>query len=327
MGMENKLIGKLKSNQYLYFFAKLFLLFLIVFLLDFSIGKTLRHFYFKQESGWQYRTTYAMENTVADVIVFGSSRANHHYHPEVFEKKLPYEYYNAGRDGSYNLYHFAVLRSILKRHKPKMIILEFGKEEFKKSQIGYDRLSALLPYYKTHPEIREILNHKSSTERLKLSASQIYPFNSSIFTIAIGNASINKTRRGDIKGYVPLDKTWNEPIKTVQPSPAYDVDSVSVWAYESFLKDCNSSGVPVYVVTSPYFERSASLDTSMQLGEKIAEKLNVPFFDFSRDENLISHPEFFADHLHLNDKGARVFSEMVIDRILNDKHYPVSQRR
>jgi len=317
--MENKLIGKLKSNKYLYFFTKLFLLFLIVFILDFSIGKMLRHFYFTQESGWQYRTTYAMENTVADMIVFGSSRANHHYHPEVFEKRLPFEYYNAGRDGSYNLYHFAVLKSILKRHKPKMVILEFGKEEFKKSQVGYDRLSALLPYYKNHPEIREILDHKSEAEPLKLAISQIYPFNSSIFTIAIGNAAINKTRRGDIKGYVPLDKTWDEPMKTIQSLPAYDVDTVSVWAYESFLKECTLASVPVYVVTSPYFERSELMDTSMQLGKNIAGKYDVPFFDFSQDENLISHPDFFADHLHLNDKGARIFSNLVIDRILNDK--------
>ncbi len=325
--MENKLIGKLKSNKYLYFFTKLFLLFLIIFVLDFSIGKTLRHFYFTQESGWQYRTTYAMENTVADMIVFGSSRANHHYHPEVFEKRLPFEYYNAGRDGSYNLYHFAVLKSILKRHKPKMVILEFGKEEFKKSQVGYDRLSALLPYYKTHPEIREILDHKSEAEPLKLAVSQIYPFNSSIFTIAIGNAAINKTRRGDIKGYVPLDKTWNEPMKTIQSVPAYDVDTVSVWAYESFLKECKLASVPVYVVTSPYFERSALMDTSMQLGKNIAGKYDVPFFDFSQDEKLISHPNFFADHLHLNDKGARIFSDFVIDRILVEKMDYVTQKK
>lgn len=325
--MENKLIEKMKSNKYLYFLAKLFLLFLIVFLLDFSFGKTLRHFYFKQESGLQYRTTYAMENTVADIIIFGSSRANHHYHPEVFEKKLPYEYYNAGRDGSYNLYHYSVFKSILKRHKPKMVILEFGKEEFKKTQVGYDRLSALLPYYKTHPEIREILDHKSDTEPLKLLVSEIYPFNSSIFTIAIGNASINKTRRGDIKGYVALDKTWNEPIKSVQPSPAYHMDSVSIWAYKSFLQECKSAGVILYVVTSPYFEKSNFLDSSMQLGKKIAEKYNVPFIDFSHDEKLISQPELFADHLHLNDKGARIFSEMVIDRILDDKQHTVNQRR
>lgn len=317
--MKNTLISKLKSNDYLYFFSKLLVLLLIVFVLDFTIGKILRYFYFTQESGWQYRTTYAMENTKAGVIIYGSSRANHHYHPEVFEEKLPYEYYNAGRDGSYNLYHYAVLKSVLSRHKPDLILLEFGEEEFKKSPVGYDRLSALLPYYKSHPEIREILNHKSKYEKLKLSVSQIYPFNSSIFTIAIGNAEINKTRRGDIKGYVPLDKQWNEPIKTIQQGKPYEIDTVSIWAYDSFLKDCKAANVPVYVVSSPYFQRSVSSDTSMTLGKSIAKKYGVPFFDYSRDETLISRPELFSDFLHLNDKGARVFSAMVIDRILKER--------
>jgi len=32
-----------------------------------------------------YRTTYVMDSTKADILVFASSRASHHYVPEIFE--------------------------------------------------------------------------------------------------------------------------------------------------------------------------------------------------------------------------------------------------
>ena len=41
-----------------------------------------------------------MELTKADLLVFGSSRANHHYVPEVFEDSLKLTFYNTGKDGS-----------------------------------------------------------------------------------------------------------------------------------------------------------------------------------------------------------------------------------
>ena len=63
--------NNLKKNPYTYFFLKLLILAGIVFLLDFSIGNLLRHFYFKQQSGLQYRTTYAFEKTSEDILIFG----------------------------------------------------------------------------------------------------------------------------------------------------------------------------------------------------------------------------------------------------------------
>lgn len=303
------------KNPVAYLLLKLVLLALIVVLLDRAIGSILRHYYFRQVSGMAYRTTYSIDSTKADLLVFGSSRANHHYHPDVFMEGLPYSYYNVGRDGSYNLYHYAVLRSVLKRYKPKAILLEFGREEFRNSPVGYERLSVLLPYYKDHPEIREIVQMRSGTEQLKLAASAIYPFNSSMFSIAIGNAEINKKRRGDYMGYVALDKQWPKPLQDEGPVAAYEIDSLSVWAYASFLKDCKAAGTPVVVLCSPYFMRSTSADTSMQIGKDIAAKLSVPFLDYSQDPYFLERRELFSDMLHLNDTGAKQYSEKVIEKI------------
>ena len=86
--MIKSYIHKIKKNVYQKFLMKLFFLFITLVFLDFIIGGLLSIFYFKQQSGVQYRTTYSIEKTTADLLIFGSSTATHNYHPEIFQKRL-----------------------------------------------------------------------------------------------------------------------------------------------------------------------------------------------------------------------------------------------
>jgi hypothetical protein len=312
--MADYLVDKIKRNTYLLFLFKMVALFAIVFTLDYSIGNILSFFYFKQDSGMQYRTTYSLEKITADIIILGSSRANHNYRPDIFEKRLNLSVYNAGRDGNYIFYHYAILTGVLKRYTPKIIILDFDPGEFSKTQLSYDRISSLLPYYERHPEIRAIIELKSPYERIKL-LSSIYPYNSSIFSIAIGNTELNKKRWLDIKGYLPLTKTWNGSIQIDSSSIDHALDSTKVKVYESFIQDCLISKVKLYIVCSPCFIKSNQTDYSVTLGRDIAKRNYVKFFDFSKDSVLINNPKLFADILHLNDEGAKVFSNILLDSI------------
>jgi hypothetical protein len=303
-----------KINPYKYFLLKLAVLLATIFVLDYSIGNILCYFYYKQESGMQYRTTYSIDSTKADLLIFGSSRANHHYDPDDFEKRLNLSFYNAGRDGNYILYHSAVLKGVLKRYSPKVVILDFIDGEFRQYQDSYDRLSSLLPYYNRHPEMRSIIDLKSKYEKIKM-LSYIYPYNSSLFTIAVGNAEFNKKRSGDIKGFIPLTETWNAAIQIDSSSYKYEIDSVKVKAFESFIQDCIQSKVKLYIVCSPYYIKSTHTDYSIVLGREIAQRNNIMFFDYSKDSVFINNSKLFADIGHLNEAGARVFSNMLIDKI------------
>jgi hypothetical protein len=306
------------KNANIVFVIKLLVFCALIILLDYGVGSVLRYFYFKQDSGLQYRTTYSIEKTTADVLIFGSSKANHHYHPAVFEERLQLPYYNAGRDGNAVFYHYAVLKAVLKRYTPKMVVLDFVNGEFKQGQESYDRLSSLLPYYKTHPEIRPLVELKSDYEKFKL-LSSIYPFNSSLFTIAVGNTEFNKKRTEDIKGYVPLSRVWNGPVKKENNPVTYLTDSLKIKAYETFIQDCLNAKIKLYVVVSPYFIQSATTDYSVTIAQQIANKYQVPFLDYSKDSAFITQPALFADIDHLNDEGAKVFSNRLIDGIIKMK--------
>lgn len=319
--MKMTMINRIKERAPLYFLVKLFVFLMIMFFLDFGAGSFLKYLYYKQNSGLLYRTTYAIDSTKADILIFGSSTANHHYYPDAFEKRLHMSLYNAGRDGSSIFYHYAILKGVLKRYSPKIAILDFNRMEFLKNQSSYDRISSLLPYYNMHPEMRSIIQLKSPYEKYKL-LSKIYPYNSLMFTIAAGNAEFNKSRENynDKDGYVPLTKILEGQISTDTSFRKYELDSTKIKIFKSFVRDCVNSNIKLYIFMSPQFIKYKFEDRSVLIAEGIAKKFNIPFYDFSNDAAFLNDVGLFTDEGHLNDGGAKIYSNEVIDKIIQDQH-------
>jgi hypothetical protein len=311
-------LSKLKKYPVVYFLLKLFLFAVFVFILDFGIGNTLRHYYFSQKSGFQYLTTYSMEKTEAKLLVFGSSRANHHYIPDTLEKYSNSSCYNVGRNGASIFYHLAVLKSILKRYTPDAIILDFTRIELEERASSYERLAALLPYYKDHPEIRSIVQLRSKYEKIKL-LSQIYPYNSDIFSIIVGNLKFNKKRKKDYKGYVPLNKDMvaSGSDKMVDEKEA-GLDSLKINAYKEFLLICKEAGIKLTVVCSPYVFKAEGPGISLITGQQIAKENGIEFLNYSEDPNFINNFNLFTDKNHLNYKGAEIFSQIIGERLAKE---------
>jgi hypothetical protein len=224
--------------------------------------------------------------------------------------------YNTGRDGNSVFYNYAVLESVLKRYRPKIAILDVDLGEFQKEQSSYDRLSSLLPYLHEHPYIKSIIELKGPYEKYKL-LSKIYPFNSLIFSIGVGNIDYNRSREfiEDIDGYVPLTNQWNKQIYIDKSIKDYEVDSNKINILKAFITNCQSSNVKLYIFISPRFIKYCSKDPSVEITHSIANKFQVPFYDYTKDTFFLKHPKLFADQIHLNDLGAKVYSNMVIDDI------------
>lgn len=296
----------------------IFIIIAILFVLDFAIGRTLRYFYFREKSGLHYRTTYAMEKTNADILIFGSSRANHHYVPEVFEDSLNMSFYNTGRDGNFIFFQTALLKSILTRYTPKIIILDIAGG-FEKNNIAYERLSSLLPYYKTHKEIRKIVDLKSQFEKIKL-LSEIYPFNSQLLTIAIGNFEKNEERKSDDKGYIALNKKWGKRIDSIVNTSITEIDTNKIFYLHQFIKLAKQAGSKVFLIYSPIFQKM-NRNQEVEITNTICVEENVPFWDYSKDTTFLNNNQYFQDILHLNNTGAILFSAIISNRIKQNLYY------
>lgn len=316
-----KWINIKEKRSILKFLLKTFFFLATLFVFDYSIGSLLKYLYFKQNSGPLYEITYSVDSTKADLIIFGSSTSHHDYPPSPFQNRLGMSYYNTSNDGTSILYHYAILRSILKRYSPKIVILGFDIGEFKADQKSYDRLSALLPYYDKHLELRSIIELRSKFEKIKL-LSKIYPFNSTVYSVFIRNpyfAEYNLERKVDDNGYLPLNRFNNNPMETDVPDLNFDPDSTKIDFFKSFIKDCQLSNVDLYIIISPRFIKYPAKDPSVELAKKISDKYNVPFYDYSSDSLFLKHHEYFADRVHLNDNGAKVFSNIIVDKILQNE--------
>jgi hypothetical protein len=279
--------------------------------LDGAIGHFLREQYFQMNWGKPFRVTYSIDKTHEKLLVFGSSRAFCHYVPEVFEKTLGIDYYNVGHDAAGILYDTAILKGILARYRPEIIILDFRHDELAKKKLGYQMLSVLLPYYKEHKEIQKIINLRGDFERLKL-FSRIYPFNSQLMTILLAN----KIRWIDDKGFVPQYGKWNYAIEEYDSSLGIELDPNYIKYYLEFIEIVKKYNISFFVVISPYYRIIRNQTASIRMAADICRKQNVIFLDYSQDSRFLERPDLFRDPDHLNYEGAKIYSEIIVTRMI-----------
>jgi len=304
----------LNRNKYRSFIYRLLIFSVTLFFADFVIGKVLQKLYFKQSSGFDYQTTYAINETTAPLLVFGSSRANNIFDPTILENELKLSCYNVGRYGEPIFYHYALLKAVLKRFNPQIIILSLDAFNFAQDKDDYDLISVLLPYSDSHPELQEIINLKGPYERLKM-MSTIYPYNSLLLPMISGNLASSKEKNYTIKGYIPVQTTISGPLHTIDYTKNTLLDTTKINSYTAFIKDCIKAKIKLFIVCPPFMINAIGTDNSIITGKKVANNFNIPFFDFSRDTFYTTKPKLFYDFRHLNDKGVALFDKQVMDSI------------
>ena len=287
-------------------------------ILDFSIGRALEFFYFKQKKGKLYNVTVALEKQTCDVLIFGSSRAMHHYNPEIISDSLKLTCYNVGYDGQSILYCKGALDIVLERYTPKIIIWDINHYDFmNERQTSYDLLSVLNPYVKRHPALWQTLSLKSKTEKIK-HLSSIYPYNSMLVRIVSGNMS-GKTKDDTNNGFTPQDGIWKENMDSIYFSVS-SLDKNKMTAFEDIYSICSKKHIRLYVVISPIFQHiiDVSSNSSLSYLVQTCDSFNIPLLNFINDKNYLDR-ELFLNVDHLNTEGADVFSKDVSHRILSIK--------
>ena len=286
---------------------------MLVILFDFAGGKALHFLFYKQKSGYDYRTAYAIDQTNQPGLIFGSSRANHHYVTHMLVDSFNMPFYNVGRDGQSIIYDYAILQVILKRYTPKMILLDYQDEELMYLTSSFERLADLLPYAKMHPEIYQTVQMRSRYEKLKM-LSNLYPYNSLFFNILGGITAGTKGKVEEENGYLPLDKPFqslnadqNKFLSTKQP------DSNKIKTFDAFISLCKQKGIELYVVMSPYLD-PVNVKYTKPIDEQI-RIADIPHFDYSHFSATLGKPEYFSDEKHLNRKGSELFTRDLIASI------------
>ncbi|WP_322934062.1 hypothetical protein VCM39_09995 [Bacteroides sp. CG01] len=299
----------MRNTRFFFLFANLFA---VLCILDYGIGKFLEYLYFNQKQGKLYNITYAIEEQTNDVIVMGSSRAMHHYNPDIISDSLKLSCYNAGYDGQGILYHEAILNTILQRYTPKIIILDVNNYELSINEASYDLLSILNPYVAKHPILKETVNQKGKFERYKF-LSHIYPYNSLFARIIMGNLNFS-TKDVSENGFTAQTGIWEQPIDSITFLKNEILDKQKVHSLNKFLKECKKKGTSLYVIYSPTYRKEKNVSKSINYIKNTCKEYDIPFISYQNNPNFTNNL-LFHDFDHLNDKGAEYFSSDIVTYI------------
>lgn len=292
-----------KSHQFV-FFLVLFTIGLDFFLGGFVYNKL----YFSEKSKSQDRLIHSAIGTNEDILIFGSSRAYHHYNPEVFEKELGLSCFNVGYGGQNIYYHLALLKSAVERHKPRVVILDLIYIDYEKTSEQHDKekLGVLLPFVHQSKVLKETVLMRGYGENIKL-LSSIYPFNSKQLYMLRNNLT---SSRSDVKGYVGLDREWDKPIE-VKEIQQVDIDENKMKAIDDFVEICKKNGVKIFVCVSPHYVDFKGKTGYNVLAKILKNKHQLELINFENQPSFLSNSKLFSDPFHLNKYGAEIYSNEI----------------
>ncbi len=295
------------------FLIKILVFFCIILFIDILLGLAFDHMTKGAVGGNNGRINYICNETNEDILIFGSSRAAHHYNPKILMDSLGITTYNCGEDGNGIILNYGRLLMILERYRPKMIIYDISVSFDLTQDDNHKYLGKLKPYYERE-NIKEIFFSVDKTEQWKM-MSQLYRYNSLFLSILADRYHpINSV---GFQGYRPIEGKMDtmKISKAIEKPELYRLDSLKINFLNEFID--KAEGIKLVCVVSPFWY---GMDT-MRLApiQEICKHRNIPFIDFSNKSKYVGNNDFFRDGSHLNARGADEFTKDLIRELKKRK--------
>lgn len=270
------------------------------------LGEILEISFFKAKSGTTFNTIYGIRDCNEEILIMGDSEVKHGIISNLLKDSLGLSCYNLGFDGHKIYYQYAMLREILKRYTPQVIIISTSAA----SEVEVT-ITPLFPFYEKYSQVKKTILEIAPVEKYKL-ISNAYAYNSLIIKIIQGLVYSEPKSNG----YDPLyTKQHNISLEKISETKNYLVPSSprSLNYFEKFIRLATSSGCKVVVMNPPKLWHNALHNHEFTLNEIISRN-QVIYLDYENDPSFEFHHEIFYDAEHLNHQGA----ELLTNRIIKD---------
>lgn len=292
------------------FLLKVAIFFIIAIVIDFALGAVFSYMVNNSKGGDNGRNNYICNLTSEDILVFGSSRAIHHYNPTIITDSLGLSCYNCGQDGNGVILNYGRYQLIAQRYHPKMVIYDVSPQlDLHAGEDNHKYLGWLRAYY-DRPGIAEIFESVDKTEKLKM-LSRMYRYNSKF--VQIITDYIHPLESDGINGFRPNEAEL-DTLKIARHSfeeGSYEYDSLKLKYLNKMLD--TAPDVRFVFVVSPYWYGADT--ASFAPLKQLCEQRHIPLIDFSNNPKYVHHNEFFSDGAHLNARGADEFTRDIVKQI------------
>jgi hypothetical protein len=293
---------------------------MLTFAVDRILGGLMEHAYKHSKYGIFHRQEYCLHKSRDEIVILGSSRAAHHYIPQILTDSLNLSCFNCGSDGQCVYYSYGILSSYIHRGAaPKVVIYEVMPLDIEKYQGSSFNLDAaidrFLPVYGEFPVIDSLVALNGWKEKIKI-LSDTYRYNSDAVQLIKCNFLPEREDRGYEAIYGQLDVKLFEFDKKQEIRQDASIDKQKEDCLRKLIHLCKVNNIKMIMCYSPYYNTPSG--KSIALIKEIAEESDIQFWDYSRDVKF-NRPEFFYDIMHLNDIGAKCFSSEIAHRIISIK--------
>ena len=297
------------------FLLKVLLFFVLVVVMDFAWGSVFTWLRSHAKGGSTANCEYIANRCEDDIIIFGSSRATHHYVPQIIEDSLGMSCYNCGEEGNGIVLAYGRFKMLTNRYKPKLVIYEmtpefdFGTQDPNTKYLGY-----LRPYY-SKEGVKPIFNSFDDELSFLKMQSKMYQNTGKLLPNLVDNVICRSNNMGydSLFGTIDIDNTKN-PVKKGEGNMS--VDSLKLSYVEKMIIDAKKQNVPIVFMMSPKFgmdTRTVSFEPEITL----CERYDIPYYNFLNYEPIADHPYYFQDRDHLNNDGAAAYTQMIVKAVLN----------
>ena len=299
-------------KKFLLFLLKVGLFFLVLIIIDRALGKAFAYMGEHAKGGYVGHHVYVTDKTNEDILIFGSSRAIHHYNPQIITDSLGISCYNCGQDGNGIVLFYGMWQMIKERYQPKMIhydvntVFDLYEGEGNQKYLGWLRMDY------DRPGVKQIFTIIDPTENYKM-MSMLYRYNSKFMQNITDYVHPIFGINGN--GYLPLNGELDKMKLRNKKSPSASMTSVDRMKINFINKLINETkGVELVFVASPmWYEPN---DTDYMPIRDICEQRGIRFIDFSADKKYVRQDEWFKDGSHLNAYGADEFTRDLISELI-----------
>lgn len=247
-----------------------------------------------------------------DIVILGSSRAQHHYVPQIISDSTDMSCMNYGMGGKNIYYHSAIFDLILNKYTPKVLIYELFYIDFIKTDTRHstEQLSDLAPVYNIYSSVDSIIELKGKQYKVMINLFDSYRYNSLLLPIV----AINQIAPPN-KGYIPINGLWKgEALSSIDYKIEYDYEKLH-YLYK-MISLCKNRGIRCIITVSPqYIKEDLDRSEYFEIGNKCID-LGAEFWYY---EKIFQDVSMFKDVAHMNHVGAEFYSSIISNKILQKK--------
>lgn len=296
------------------FLLKVLLFIACVVVMDFTFGLFFSFLRTHAKGGSTANCEYIANRATDDIIILGSSRATHHYVPQIIEDSLGMSCYNCGEEGNGVVLAYGRFRMLTSRYKPKLIIYEmtpgydYGTTEPNNKYLGY-----LRPYYSKEGINGLFADFDDELSPLKM-MSKMYQNTAKLLPNVVDNIIF----RDNMRGYSPLNGQLNpNEVKKAEMEIDHEVDSVKLKYVEQIIVDAKNMNIPIVFMISPSYGLESDI-SNYEPEIALCEKYNVPYYSFVNYYPIVRNADCFQDVGHMNNRGAMEYTKMLVKEMLNN---------